>query len=43
MYHYRNMICQGLGGVISLHTASRPILGLTQPPTQWVKGALSRE
>jgi hypothetical protein len=32
----------GAGKVISLFvTASRPVLGTTQPPIQWVSGALS--
>jgi hypothetical protein len=32
------------GAKVSLHsTASRPVLGPTQPPTQWVSGALSLE
>jgi len=31
---------QGLG-IFLFTTASRPDLGLTQPPIQWVQGALS--
>jgi hypothetical protein len=31
---------QGLG-IFLLTTASRPYLGLTQPPIQWIQGALS--
>jgi hypothetical protein len=33
----------GRGKIILLSTASRPVLGLTHPPIQWVLGALSPE
>jgi hypothetical protein len=40
LYDLRFESRQGLG-IFLFTTASRPALGLTQPPIQWIPGALS--
>jgi hypothetical protein len=41
IHYFSSLCCKNVSILLLLTTASRPALGLTQPPIHWVPGALS--